>query len=271
VAGPAPASAHESDGQSWTWVPTKQSHESGGTTFRVYPEVRVYSDPFEGLTVQLTELRGLIKVVPPLIDADRERRWKEIGERPSDGEDGEVIDVYGAEAGPEEGWGFADFGRTIRVAAVVYGWAVFQDYLARELKRSYLSYDLSAYPALAVLVEEDVRSWDRRFDKIKKRYRDFGDIALNELPSSDEVLHAQELRNALVHNQGQYTQAYLRTKLACRPTKEDLHGFSPPEDDAGLINHEVIPLSFALADAVITQLQVAAAEVRQAIDQARRV
>jgi biopolymer transport protein ExbD len=26
----------------------------------VYPEVRVYTDPFEGLTVQLTELRGLL-------------------------------------------------------------------------------------------------------------------------------------------------------------------------------------------------------------------
>ncbi len=102
----------------------------------MYPEVRVYADPFEGLTVQLTELRGLIKLVPPLIDADRERRWREISERPSDGEDGDVIDVYGDEAGPKEGWGFADFGRTIRVAAVVFAWAVFQDYLARELKRN---------------------------------------------------------------------------------------------------------------------------------------
>jgi len=34
----------------------------------VYPEVRVYADPFEGLTVQLTELRGLIKIVLPLIE-----------------------------------------------------------------------------------------------------------------------------------------------------------------------------------------------------------
>ena len=236
----------------------------------MFPEVRVYADPFEGLTVQLTELRGLIKIVPPLIDADRERRWKEIGERPSDGEDGDVIDVYGAEAGPEEGWGFADFGRTIRVAAVVFAWAVFQDYLARELQRSYLTYDLSDYPALAVLVEDDVRTWDRRFEQIKKRYRDFGGIALNELSSWDEVLHAQELRNALVHNQGQYTRAYLSTKLAYRPTNDDLHGFAPPADDAGLINHEVIPLSFTLADAVITQLRVAATEVHEAIDQARR-
>jgi hypothetical protein len=36
------------------------------------------------MTVQLAELRGLIKIVPPLIDADRERRWEEIGNRPGD-------------------------------------------------------------------------------------------------------------------------------------------------------------------------------------------
>jgi hypothetical protein len=235
----------------------------------VYPEVRVYADPFEGLTVQLTELRGLIKIVPPLIEADRERRWTEIGERPSDGEDGDVVDVYGAEAGAEEGWGFADFGRTIRVAAVVFAWAVFQDYLARELKRSYLGYDLSKSRALAVLVEDDVRNWDRRFDRIVKRYGDFAGIALSKLPSWAEVLHAQELRNALVHNQGQYTRAYLKTKLAYRPTEEDLP-FALVDDDSALIDHEVIPLSFTLADAVITQLLAAATEVRAAIDQARR-
>lgn len=180
---------------------------SGGTTWGVYPEVRVCADPFEGLTVQLTELRGLIKLVPPLIEADRERRWKEISGRPSDGEDGDVIDVYGSEAGAEEGWGFAGFGRTIRVAAVVLAWAVFQDYLARDLKRSSLNYDLSDHPPLATLVEEDVRSWDRRFDKIRNRYLDFAGIALSDLPSWDRVLHAQQLRNALVHNQGQYARA----------------------------------------------------------------
>lgn len=48
----------------------------------VYPELRVYADPFEGLIVQLAELRGLIKIVPPLIDEDRERRWREISEKP---------------------------------------------------------------------------------------------------------------------------------------------------------------------------------------------
>jgi hypothetical protein len=236
----------------------------------VYPEVRVYADPFEGLIVQLTELRGLIKIVPPLIDEDRERRWREISERPSDGEDGDVVDVYGDEAGPEEGYGFADFGRTIRVAAVVFAWAVFQDYLARELKRSYLDYDLSESPALAMLIDEDVRNWDRRFDQLTRRYRDFAGIVLSKLSSWHQILHAQELRNALVHNQGQYTPAYLKTKLAYRPTEEDLDGSPPPPDDAALINHEAIPLSPTLADAVIAQLHTAATEVREAIDQDRR-
>lgn len=77
-----------------------------------------------------------------------------------------------------------------------------QDYLARQLRRSYVNYDLSRHPPLATLVEEDVRSWDRRFDKIEKRYRDFAGIALGQLQGWDHVRHAQELRNALVHNQG---------------------------------------------------------------------
>jgi hypothetical protein len=128
---------------------------SSGTTWRVHPEVRVYADPFDGLKVQLTELRGLIKIVPPLIDKDRERRWREISERPSDGEDGDVIDIYGDEAGPEEGYGFAEFDRTIRVAAVVFAWAVFQEYLARELERSYL--DIT-YPSIQRLQRSSRRT-----------------------------------------------------------------------------------------------------------------
>jgi len=234
----------------------------------MYPEVRVYRDPFDGLKVQLTELRGLIKNVPPLIDADRQRRWDEISARPSDGEDGDVIDVYGAEAGLEEGWGFADYERTIYVAAVTTAWAVFQDYLARQLKQNYLSGDLSEHPPLAALVEEDVRSWDRRFDNIVNRYRDFAGIALPQLPSWDHVPHAHALRNAVVHNQGQYTKAYLKTKLAYRPTKDDLHGFTPPDDDAGLIDREVIPLSFDMVDGVIEQLLAVAEAVHDAIGKA---
>jgi hypothetical protein len=252
-------------------IPLLDAGLSGGRyNINVHPQVRIYADPLEGLTAQLTELRGLIKFVPPLIDADRERRWAEISARPSDGEDGEVIDIYEAEAGAAEGWGFADFPRAIRVAAVVFAWAVFHDYLARELKRRYLSYDLSEFPALAVLAEDDLRRWDRRFDQIKKRYRDFAQIKLSELASWQEILHAQELRNALVHNQGQYTRAYLRTTLAHRPTEEDLGAFGSSTDDDALVDDELIPLSFTLADTVITQLLTAAGEVREALDQTQR-
>jgi hypothetical protein len=188
----------------------------------VYPEVRVYADPFEGLTVQLSELRGLIKIVPPLIEADRERRWEEIGNRPGDPDGPEMIDIYEVEAGREDGWGHADFARTIYVAAVVTAWAVFHDYLARELRKTCLSYELSEQPPLAKPVEEQVREWDRRFDTLEKGYRDFAGIPVAQWKTWDEVRHAHRLRNALVHNQGQYTRAYLKTKLAYRPTEEDL-------------------------------------------------
>jgi hypothetical protein len=81
-----------------------------------------------------------------------------------------------------------------------------------------------------------VRSWDRRLSDIVSRYRNAAGISLRQLPGWDHVRHTQELRNALVHNQGQYTRAYLNMTLAYRPTKEDLHGFTPPADDDRLID-----------------------------------
>jgi len=76
----------------------------------VYP-VRDYSDPYEGLETQLAELKGLVRIVPPLIETDRNRRWDEIGKRYGD-LDEDMIDIYEREAGPEECWGHADFART---------------------------------------------------------------------------------------------------------------------------------------------------------------
>ena len=92
----------------------------------MYPEVRSYADPYEGLARQLAELRGIIKIVPPLIDAYRDRRWDEIGSRPGD-PDVEMIDVYETEAGVEEGWGHAEYDRTIYIAAAVTAWEVFRE------------------------------------------------------------------------------------------------------------------------------------------------
>lgn len=234
----------------------------------MFPEVRVYEDPFEGMSVQLTELRGLIRIVPPLIDADRQRRWEEISSRPSDGEDGDVIDVYETEAGAEEGWGHARFDRTIYVAAVVTAWAVFHDFLSRQLRKQFLDYDLSDHDSLAVLRAAELKRWDRQFEAIVNRYDDFGGVKLRQLPSWSNAQHAQELRNALVHNQGQYTERYLRAPHAHVPTEEDEFRLWGDRDVAELVDQELIPLSFALVDDVIQQLMAAAAEIRQALVEA---
>lgn len=83
--------------------------------------VRHYSDPCQGLEVQLAQLKGLVRIVPPLIEADRNRRWNEIGERDGELEE-EMIDIYASEAGPEEDWGHADFARTLYSTAIITAW-----------------------------------------------------------------------------------------------------------------------------------------------------
>jgi hypothetical protein len=228
-----------------------------------YPKVRDYADPFEGLNAQLGELRGLIKIVPPLIEADRRRRWEEIGAIPGDPA-AEWIDIYEREVGTKESWGHTDFERTIYIAAVVTAWDVFRDYLGRQLKDSFLNHDLSGYHPLATLVEDEIRSWDRRFDQIQKRYKDFAGIKLQDLRGWHSVLHAHQLRNALTHNLGLYTSAYLATHLAYRPT-DDFRGFDPSNIDDRLINQVPIPLWYEFVDQVITQLIQVAGEVRDAI------
>ena len=94
--------------------------------------VRHYSAPYQGLDVQLAELKGLVRIFPPLIEADRNRRWNEIGERDGEPEE-EMIDIYASEAGSEEGWGHADFARTLYSTAIVTAWETFNVHLVRQL------------------------------------------------------------------------------------------------------------------------------------------
>jgi hypothetical protein len=229
----------------------------------MHPQVRSYIDAVAGLEAQLAELIGLVRIVPPLVEADRRRRWEEIGARPGD-QDVEMIDVYESEAGPEEGWGQADFSRTIQTAAIVTAWGAFHECLARLLFESSLRYQLGAYPALARLVADERRKWDRRFEDLQRRYKDFQETTLTQLEGWEAVAHAQELRNALVHNSGLYTRAYLNTKLARRPTRDDLLGLTPPGDDA-LVGREPIPLSPDFTREVISGLLAAAKKVRDGL------
>jgi hypothetical protein len=131
--------------------------------------VRHYSDPYQGLEVQLAQLKGLVRIVPPLIEADRNRRWNEIGERDGEPEE-EMIDIYASEAGPEEGWGHADFARTLYSTAIVTAWETFNVYLVRQLFEVCLSYNLREHPVLEKLVEDERRTWGRRFENVQRRY-----------------------------------------------------------------------------------------------------
>ncbi len=231
--------------------------------------VRHYREPYEGLEAQLQELKGMVKIVPPLIATDRQNRWDEIGERPSDGEE-EHIDVYESEAGPEEGYGFADYSRTLYSTAIVTAWELFHFYMARQLSETTVHrYDLSEHPVLARLVDDERRSWDRRFDKIKSRYNEFLSINVSSVPHWQEVEHVRELRNALVHNLGQYTLGYLRKKGARRPSGDDLNLFVRHKTDEDLVDSENIPLDEAFALQVIDNLLSAAAEVKRAVHMTR--
>lgn len=233
----------------------------------MYPQVGYSGDPVEGLEEQLTELIGLIKIVPRLIDADRGRRWEDIYERSGEGELYPTpLDAYEGEAGPEEGWGHADYSYTIQASAVVTAWSAFHEYLVRQLFESCLHHDLSGQPALARLVEDERRKLDRRFDDVERRYTDFAKLNLKVLSKWNSITHAHQLRNALVHNSGQYTHAYLNTKLAQRPTSNDLLGLTPPpESDADLINRLAIPLSPKFTEQVISGLIEAAKKIRDAL------
>jgi hypothetical protein len=225
--------------------------------------VRHYSDPYEGLEAQLAELRGLVRIVPPLIDTDWNRRWDELGKRAGD-PDEEMIDIYESEAGPEERWGHADFARTLYSTAIVTAWETFNVYLVRQLFEGCLNYNFSEYPVLAKLIEDERRTWERRFENVIRRYKDFAQINLSSLSSWEAVVHARELRHALVHNLGWYTPAYLKTKRARRPAKEHWDFYIPDTDD-GLVDNEPIPLDRVFSEQVIADLLTAGKEVNEAL------
>lgn len=215
---------------------------------------QIHPIPFERIRRQITELIGLIKIVPPLIDADRERRWDEIGNRTDydPNSDLEQIDLYERESGPEEGWGHAEYDRVIYTAAIVTAWEEFRAYLVRELVET----TLNCRP-LARIVADECKQLDRNYSLVIKRYEHFLEIDLREVMDMDTINHAQELRNALVHNHGLYTENYLKTKLARRPAVEDFLMVAP-KSDAELINAYTIPLNREFVRGIIDNLLAAA-------------
>ena len=100
---------------------------------------------------------------------------------------------------------------------------------------------------------------------VKRRYKEFPDIKVTELKGWGHVEHARQLRNALTHNLGLYTSPYVKTKLSYRPTREELHGLDPTDNDDRLINRVPTPLSSKSVDQLLTHLIEVAGEVRDAL------
>ncbi|QNE18698.1 hypothetical protein F1D05_13250 [Kribbella qitaiheensis] len=221
-------------------------------------ELRAYSDPYDALREQLEQLRGLIKRVPPLIQADRERRWTEVGQRPGDPET-DMVYIYETEAGPEEGYGYAPYDQILYSTAIVTAWESFHVYLAHLLERRCLKYNLKDHPVLGSLVDAERSRWDRQFQFLVDRYDQFGGVKLRKLAVTwEDILHAQELRNALVHNLGYYTANYVKRPDARWPSEADEVPYTIPETLEELVNRQQIPLGESFTDGVITKLLAAA-------------
>lgn len=210
-------------------------------------------EPLPQLKAQLAELRGYVTKVPALVEEDRARRWEEIGQRPGD-PDVEMIDIYQAEAGPEEAYGFADYATLSYRTAIVTGWEAFRATLS-DLLESYLRSSSPPLPHYAEeLFDKEVRAFARRFDQLVRRYKHWGQLDLKALSQWPEVEHAHELRNAIVHNDGRYTERYAKHELA-RPI--EIMGRVLPASDP-LARNEVIPIDHEAATRIINALEVVA-------------
>jgi hypothetical protein len=109
----------------------------------------------------------------------------------------------------------------------------------------------------------------RKFDQVKRRYKEFTQIDLTRLSSWQDVEHARELRNALVHNLGLYTTVYLKTQLARHPVMDD-DTFFLPDTDEGLVGlGEAISLDREFSEQVIAGLLVAGKEIDDALHDSR--
>jgi hypothetical protein len=214
---------------------------------------------------ELVELRGLIRIVPPLIEQDRQLRWEEIGSRPGD-PDSEWIDIYEAEAGPEEGWGHADYARVLYASTVVTAWEAFRFHVTSLLFDATLRYDFSKHPPLQLVVEDEKRSWDRRFDIVVRRYKEFLGIQLTSLAKWESVRHTQLLRNAVVHNAGLFTTEYIKFAHSWRPDPDDPIRFGRVPGDEELVDSEAIPLGRSSVDELIVDLLAVASELAQRLE-----
>lgn len=208
--------------------------------------MRWYADPAEGLLLQLVELGGLIEKVPPLIQADRENRWAEASRLANEYE--EMPDAYERRSGPSEGYGYAEWGRTICSSALVFAWETFAAFVVAELVNTF-GLD------------------NKRRDRLEHNF----DLVLAECvfraidlsPYLNQLAEIRMARHAIVHNLGLYSEKYLRTRLRRLPSRAGATvTFSDP---TWLLNRELIPIDAAYVEGSLETLGHAAILVRKAV------
>lgn len=216
--------------------------------------IRDFADPLDGLLMQLDELQGFVRTVPPLIDADRQATWDRVASSPGS-PDEDMLDVFAREAGEGTGGGFADFGRTVYSAALVLGWELFRDYLALQLAaRERLPKRLGGRHTVRDELERELTKFP--FFKLAKRYGGIG-ISLDQFTDWKAIREIQFTRNAIVHNLGRYTQEYFDKVEAPRyPGKEEMpwgivETVSNKALQQELIDREEIPLGFNYVDGAL--------------------
>ena len=195
--------------------------------------------------MQLGELEGFARTVPPIIDGHWQSLWDEVMSQPGD-PDEDPLDAFGRAAGEGTGGGFANFGRTVLVAAVVLGFETFKDFLALHLARRL---DPSRrFGRTSIRDELEKELTELTFPDLIARYKSIG-IKPRRIKNWADVEEIQFTRNALVHNHGRYTSQYFNAiKKPRYPTKEDMHGMdytglmTEDEKKIWLVDREDVPL-----------------------------
>ena len=188
----------------------------------------VLGPPLHELEERLFDLNGLVALVP---------RW--------------IEDYRNEKLGGFEGrWGTADFERTILEAALVFAWEAFSGYLHEELlsRANFAFVDLPPY--YQALADNEASEAGRTFDQLRKRYVWAG-LPLTDIDGWDCVEQIRRHRNAIVHNEGKYTRAYVDGKCARFP---DPNAFGL-DDRVALIGSERIPLTRATVAEDIKRLK----------------
>lgn len=211
------------------------------------PYVRDFSDPAEGLLLQLEELEGFARTVPPLIEADRQQLWDKVMAEPGD-PDEDPADAYGAASGRGTGGGFADFARTVYVASLVLGFEAFKDYLVLHLAAREGPDRWFGRRTVRNSLEEKLSTLP--FPKLVGRYERVG-VSPKEMEHWNRIEEIHLTRNALVHNHGRYTRRYFMGVATPRyPTNHDTFGIdvgrsiSEEQRKEWLVDRENIPISY---------------------------